>query len=962
MAGGPITALLNHLFVVARSATAGDHSDQELLGRFVAQRDEGAFAALLQRHGPMVLGVCRGILRDKHEAEDAFQATFLVLARKAGAIRKRQSLAGWLHGVAARIALRSKAHALRRPSYLSGTELMAAEGPQADLDRQELHGLLHEELRELPDKYRLPLVLCYLQGKTHARAGAELGLAQPTVTERLGQARERLRRRLLRRGATLSSASLAAILEGGARAHVPAPLGDAVLRAALGYSLGPGGATGASTRAVELAEGVLPSLTSAFWTRAAILGLCLGLLAGGGFFGSHRPSDSAPENEDSADFPAERSLPRTDRHGDPLPEGVLARLGTNRWRPRGDTVRIGFVEQGRHMVSVHRDGTCEVWELPSGKLVREFGRARPSWAWSDQTVALSANGEMLAVKEADGAVQLWDVRTGRDVRQIGALCKDPTAPVALSAEGKLLAAAGPDRILRLWDTTSGREVRRLGPQPRKCGPLAFTPDGNSLLAIDAVDIEEKDGPVVVGEVERDWILRMLDASTGKERWRATERVQARRCPSFSADGSLIVYCRHLGADEDAESELCLRRADSGKIVHALKQRSRYGPDPIFSADGSMLAWVDRGDCSFYDTAAGTRVHPPVERAAHGVPVAFTPDGKGLVTLGTDHFRLWDLATGNERPQAEGHHQGISDLAISPDGRTVTTCDRGGLVRQWQTSTGKPLRSFALKWAWLASLSPGGRRIAMSNGTTHMSVLDTATGKEVRAWTLALPEGKKITGFAISADNQVLAAKHYDWTIQLWDMATGRKRGLIRKQPALEGQQGGDDSRYRPVFSPDGQMLADTVILEGRNSLIQAWDARTCKQVQLSHSPGGSKGGLYGLCFSPDGHMLASFSAPIGLWETATGQGRGTLDLACAVCAFAPDGRTMAAVDWTDGSLRLVELPSGKEIARLRGHRASPTQLAFSADGTRLVSAGRDTTALVWDLTRFRSKTSRGTGE
>jgi RNA polymerase sigma factor (sigma-70 family) len=168
-----------------------------LLQHFLSQRDESAFAALVERHGPMVLGICRSVLRDAHDAEDVCQATFLVLARKASSIRRPASLASFLHGVAYRLALKARSAARRAPGRPPDRP---APGPMDELTWRELRQALHDELQALPERYRLPLVLCYLEGKTMADAGRLLRCPTGTVKGRLARARDLLRQRLRRRG------------------------------------------------------------------------------------------------------------------------------------------------------------------------------------------------------------------------------------------------------------------------------------------------------------------------------------------------------------------------------------------------------------------------------------------------------------------------------------------------------------------------------------------------------------------------------------------------------------------------------------------------------------------------------------------------------------------------------------------------------------------------------------------
>src|SRR5262245_46483937 len=239
--------------VLLRRALAeplSSRGDAELLERFVSAADEPAFAALLERHGPMVLGVCRRLLGDAHRAEDAFQATFLVLARRARSVRRRDSLACWLFGVASRLsrqARRAEAARLRR-------EARAARRPEAgeaDTARQELLALLDEELGRLPERHREPLVLCYLGGRTQDEAAGQLGWSISTLKRRLEAGRRLLRSRLTARGATLGAALLPAAL---ATPALAAPLREAALASVFADARG----SAVPAAVAALAEGGAP--------------------------------------------------------------------------------------------------------------------------------------------------------------------------------------------------------------------------------------------------------------------------------------------------------------------------------------------------------------------------------------------------------------------------------------------------------------------------------------------------------------------------------------------------------------------------------------------------------------------------------------------------------------------------------------------------------------------------------
>jgi RNA polymerase sigma factor (sigma-70 family) len=282
MAGEPMSALLQHLRKVIETETTRQLSDGEALRRFAALGEDTAFATLMQRHGPLVMGVCRRFLRQEQDAEDAFQATFLVLARKAGSIVKEGSVASWLYGVAYRIAMKARRTAARRRHHESQAPAQTASPSPSDLAWQELQALLDEELNRLPEKYRKPFVLCCLESRSKKEAADELGWKEGTVSSRLAQARKLLQLRLARRGVELS-AVLAGLAVAADRGVALSPnLAVATLQASLHFAAGGPQATArASAQAAAWAQAMLRALTLARLRLPAMLLLLLVLTGGG---------------------------------------------------------------------------------------------------------------------------------------------------------------------------------------------------------------------------------------------------------------------------------------------------------------------------------------------------------------------------------------------------------------------------------------------------------------------------------------------------------------------------------------------------------------------------------------------------------------------------------------------------------------------------------------------------------
>jgi RNA polymerase sigma factor (sigma-70 family) len=192
-------------------------TNAELLQRFITGRDGEAFAQLVRRHGEMVLGVCHRLLPNDQDTEDAFQATFLVLAQKARSIREVESVDKWLNGVAYRTARRARAQAARRRGLEERARAMAGQDPVNEAAGHDLRSHLDEEVGRLPDKYRALIRLCYLEGKSNAEAARELGCTKGTVSGRLARARELLRVRLARRGLSVTQETTPVVIKSGGR-------------------------------------------------------------------------------------------------------------------------------------------------------------------------------------------------------------------------------------------------------------------------------------------------------------------------------------------------------------------------------------------------------------------------------------------------------------------------------------------------------------------------------------------------------------------------------------------------------------------------------------------------------------------------------------------------------------------------------------------------------------------------
>jgi RNA polymerase sigma factor (sigma-70 family) len=360
MLNGSQKAVFPHLHRLLTVGIAGDATDRQLLDDFLGRRDPAAFAVLVRRHGRMVLNVCQRVLNNAQDAEDAFQATFLVLVRKARSIKKREAVGSWLYGVAHRVALRARADAARRRK---------CERQAADPDHNhrahneashEARPILDEEVNRLPEKYRRPIMLCYFEGKTYEEAARLLGWPAGTVSIRLARARNLLGSRLARRGLTVASAALVALLaEGSATATVPSLLAETTVQTALHFAAG-SVATGVSAHVFALTEGVVYAMLQRKLKILAGLMLAITVLGGGtGMLYRFTGTDPMPaaqaqppgripgEDKSSPDLPTTSPGQATDK-ADPSGPGLLAPPAKGVRPPQ---TRIGLINMTRVLKS-----------------------------------------------------------------------------------------------------------------------------------------------------------------------------------------------------------------------------------------------------------------------------------------------------------------------------------------------------------------------------------------------------------------------------------------------------------------------------------------------------------------------------------------------------------------------------------------------------------------------------------
>jgi RNA polymerase sigma factor (sigma-70 family) len=908
--------VLRHLRTVLSRPITEPRSDRELLRRFAQQRDEEAFAELVRRHGPMVLAVCRHVLPNPHDADDAFQAAFLVLARKAKGRGWHESVGNWLYLVAYRLALRVREQARRRKQHEARAAGTTPVDPLEAVSGRELCAALDEELSRLPERYRAAIVACCLEGQARDEAARALGWSPRMLKRRLERGRGLLRTRLEKRGFALPAALAGALIaEGVSPAAIPAALTRATMIAA---------ATGreASARALGLAQAFLRGpMVSSFRAVAAVvlaasliggLGLAFGLQSQlVGWAESSKPNTDPVGLEDSA-HPTKEN--KTDRHGDPLPPGAVARLGTVRFRCWADSV--AFLPGDKVLATVAREAVS-FWDARTGK----EKQCTVDMHWGE-AFALSADGKLLAVAADpnNNAVDLhlWEVDTGKHLRHFTGH-QGRVHALAFAADGRTLASVG-GRQVWVWDTATGKEVWRADVGPADLA-IAISPDGK-LLASAGWDVASA--------------VSIRETATGKE-------LHHYRLPLgvpqvvFAPDGKTLAAVEDWNDDDDGprENKVHLWDLATGKLKRQLPLRGHI-LCVAFSPESKALATGHLDTFHVWDVATGKWIERFEGHSGRTNNVAFSGDGKTLATSGDSTIRLWDVATGKACPsQGDGHRGPVHALAYLADGKTLVTAGDDHTLRHWDTASGREIRRFpGMGSVVFAPCFAGASNVLALPIGNEVRLCEPATGKELRRF--RYPD--HVRQVALTPDGKTLAvyAGGKDLTLRLVDAATGKERLARRDAGHIQSM----------AFSPGGEVLA----LGPQDPVLLLLDAATGSEIYKQRPTEN----VTNLTFSPDGKTLAGGAGygTLRFWEVATGKERAQWpdrDLRSgSAMAFSPDGRLLALGD-ADGKIRLVSAATGNELKQLRGHRSGITSLAFATDGKTLASGSWDTTVLVWDV-------------
>jgi RNA polymerase sigma factor (sigma-70 family) len=1000
--------LMQRVLAEARAAARSAASDGRLLDRFIHEGDQGAFGTLLDRHGPMLLGLCRRQLHGGNLAEDVLQATFLVLARKANTICRRDNLAGWLYGVARRLIRNAhRTDAARRQRERAAARAESCSEPGWD----ELLGVLDEELQSLPARYREPLLLCYLEGLTQDEAAARTGWSLSTLRRRLEHGRDLLRARMVRRGATLGGGLIASVVAPSAvRAVVTVELRQSVLAVA-GSVLRP---TTIAPAVLMLANGELRMAMLTKCLLGSALAVGVGVLTASVWSSGEpvRPALPPPASERPIVAPAgaagvqlEAPAPGRDLWGDPLPRGALARLGTVQLQHGQYGTGLQFTHGGTQLISLG-GGWIRVWDLATGHTRVECGKDWPiafEMATADGKLGFSCR----FVDGQGGGVDLacteYDLETGKARREFSLELDGPTSravlPHAISPDGSLLA--GLYQEVRLWRTTDGTLAHRFPLDEGRFWALSFAPDGKTVIAGDDVHTihvfdlktgkEQRtfgipnvdgvaamaitpDGKRLATRGGGDSFVRLWDVDKGTiERTVDFPEDGAARLLKFTPDGRTLIAGIE---DQHTPGRRTIRTWDAatGQAGRAWTADPSIGGVFTVSGEGKLLATMNgAGVIRLWDMETGQERGRQAVSPSGLVAVGWAADGKSLYTLGDDlQLRHWDPVGRELRaPRPLLHRRPVT---FAQNGQLVVTDrnERGlDMVRLEDMASGKPLLEVR---GQEGVLSPDGKCLATSGAELVTAIHDVASGERVRSLETNRETDTtqhlrpKVRGF--TADGRSLIVQGD--IVSVWDVETGKQRSswsLYRNkvldpqdrldQPGRFNQPGGGKPGFKgfggggkPGFKGFGGGGKAWFNAQG----FGGWRGSEREVQAEALSPAGDR-----IAFAVDWLRTPGVvgggnarGCRLMVLETLTGKLLQDSPLEddqtlISRLAFSRDGKLLAAGGL--GQVRVWKVGDANDSWRFDGHRGRVDALAFSPDGRRLASASSDSTVLVWELTR-----------
>jgi RNA polymerase sigma factor (sigma-70 family) len=762
------------------AGTLAHQTDSELLDRFLARHDELAFRELVARHGPMVLRICRRFLHDRHDIEDAFQAIFLILVRKARTLTDRTALASWLFGVATRVARRSRQNARRRQlrEHALTTE-PAARAVARDRDAsQELLAILNEEIERLPREQQLAIVVCLCEGHTHLAAARLLHCPLGTLKTRIATARRTLARRLARRG--LSPSVVTAVLRPGfslSRTAIPVHLMRITSQAAAGTLTNPSSLAAITSAPVAaLVQEVIKTMLIGRVQTAALFVFALSTVA---WTTPALLNARQATPEPKAQIAARPRPPKTDRYGDPLPPGASMRLGTARFRNDRFINHIAYSPNGQTLVTDDTRRLLQLWDPKTGNKLRRID----SGLERTRYFAFSPDGGTIAVvgsqneerQRSDHHLNVIDFAAGRRIRGTEWIDESGLYRVFCAPDEKTIATVNTDGGFRVWDAAT-LELLHHERVARNShfGPIAFSPDpAGHLLAF-----------------TRDKTIHLWDPSRFRDvreiRVIGNERVGVRH-PVFSPDGAILAANVSGVINDQNYGAFWLWKVSDGTLLHrCTSAKSDQMNGMTFSPDGKTLFGIGSSDQLIsFDVATGKELNLLPDARAAVLPLVFSPGGSILTTIaGEQVLHFWDLATGKDRlatPDALSDNARTLQFA---DGRkTLISTGRSysdpNEIRFWNLETGLPMKVFTPQVDSLTIIPGGPPRALCVVGGDLIEVRHLQTDKPLAAWGINTPEDElQCQDLAVSRDGSSAIATFRNGSLKRWD--THKRQGASHR--------------------------------------------------------------------------------------------------------------------------------------------------------------------------------------
>jgi RNA polymerase sigma factor (sigma-70 family) len=924
----------------AAARRAGALADADLVRQLAQVSDRAAFELLLWRHGPAVWAVCRRVLGPGPDAEDAFQATFLALSRRASTISDGNAVAGWLHRVAVRAAVETAKARSRRTSRETPSpilpEAIAPDDPVRVAAGRELGAMLDAAIARLPDRYRQPFLLCEVYGRAPADAAAELNCPVGTIASRLSRAKRRLRAVLARRGLALPATLAVGVL--------PTGLATAALRTAF--------APVAGAKLAALADRAIRPALINMWMVVAAAGLVAvtaGVLARGQV--KTPPADKPPP---AAAKKADTKIgPVTDW---PRPDGAVARIGSTRLRHAGAVNDVAFSPDNKWVATACSVGAYAevfVWDTTTGeKRLKLPGNPNShlKLMFADGDKALWIFNLTTGPGSPRTSLRRYSLADGHELPEILPLAEqDGLLAFAFDPAGKRFGftRGNNNSSFRVIEVATGKTVNTF---PTPAGLLgdtagwpswpAFAP-GGKLIAFPPGAAHRGPGTT----------MPVIDVDTGKELTSVTDADYAIGMAAFAPDGKTVAATGIKGWPDEPTYTVTLWDVKTGKLLRRMSGVEQTEKCLAFSPDGKYLAVGDtqRLAVQLFDVATGKEVRR-FQSSPGVMQVAFSPDGKRLAAArSSDTVSIWDVETG--KPTAASADPEISpmELRFVDRDRLLIRTD-GFAVFDWRT--GKVLERSALlpeAASYYTLVSPDRRMIAMRDYRGPIRLCDAATGAELKK----LEGHTNQTGWIVFSPDSARLYSYDDdpASIRAWDVGTGKElfKADFSHASVVE----------RLAVASDRKWLATSAYDNGEHQpIVQVWDAATGKAGFRFVPP---KGPVLRLAFSPDGTTLAAtggeewHSPPkpgwLVLWDLTTGNVRRALTTPTGVLftlAFTPDRRSIIT-GGSDGVVRVWELATGQERRAMKGHQRWVHHLTVSPDSRHIASTSPDEPTLVWDL-------------